>query len=83
MFQRTEVLTIMAHLLITLAVILSYGYTVAIGKPDTTLQNLLLLCGGFWFGAMGITRANKPNQPNEPNQPNQPNQPNDPNSGIK
>ena len=53
MFQRTEVLTIMAHLLITLTVLVLYGYTVAIGKPDTTLQNLLLIIGGFWFGAMG------------------------------
>jgi len=49
----------MAHLLITLTIISIYGYTVAIGKPDTTLQNLLLIIGGFWFGAMGVTTKNK------------------------
>lgn len=56
MLQRSEVLTIMAHLIITLAIFALYGYTYAIGKPDTTLQNLLLIAGGFWFGAMGGTK---------------------------
>lgn len=56
---RTEVLTIMAHLVITLTIVGIYGYTVAIGKPDTTLQNLLLIIGGFWFGAMGLTKGKK------------------------
>lgn len=57
MLQRTEVLTILAHLLISLAVLILYGYTVAIGKPDTTLQNLLLIIGGWWFGAMGKSKV--------------------------
>lgn len=63
--MRTEVLTVMAHLIITLTIVAIYGYTVAIGKPDTTLQNLLLIIGGFWFGAMGLTKSKNGTQPKE------------------
>lgn len=55
-----EVLTIMAHLLISLSVLFGYLYTVIKGTPDTTLQNLLLIIGGYWFGAMGKTVLTKP-----------------------
>lgn len=51
--DRLEVLKLGAHLIISLVVLLLYGYTVAIGKPDITLQNFSLLIGGYWFGAMG------------------------------
>lgn len=53
MLDRMEVLKLGAHLAISIVVLLLYGYTVAIGKPDTTLQNFALLIGGYWFGAMG------------------------------
>lgn len=46
-----EVLALVSHLLITLGVLLGYiSVLVFTGTADTTLQNLLLLAGGFWFG---------------------------------
>jgi hypothetical protein len=59
MLDRMEVLKLGAHLLISIVVLLLYGYTVAIGKPDTTLQNFALLIGGYWFGAMGNSAVKK------------------------
>lgn len=57
MFKRMEVLTLMAHLIISLFVLGGYLFTVAIGQPDTTLQNLALIIGGYWFGAVGGTKV--------------------------
>lgn len=53
MFKRTEVLTLVAHLIITLALLILYGVTLIMDRPDTTLQNALLLALGFWFGSIG------------------------------
>lgn len=50
-FKNTEVLTIVSHLLITLGILVGYIVVFLLsGEPDVTLQNLLLLAGGFWFG---------------------------------
>ena len=46
-----EGLTLVFHLVITICVIAAYLYTVAIGRPDETLQSMALLAAGFWFGA--------------------------------
>ena len=43
----------MAHVVITLCILGVYAVTLIKGAPDTTLQNLLLIIGGYWFGAMG------------------------------
>lgn len=51
--MRLEVTYIVAHLVITLSVLGVYLVTLIKGAPDTTLQNLLLIIGGYWFGAMG------------------------------
>jgi hypothetical protein len=49
---RLEVLYLMTHLVITLCIIVLYGVLTALGHNDETLRNLLLLIGGYWFGAM-------------------------------
>ncbi|MEK5036411.1 hypothetical protein MKY96_33815 [Paenibacillus sp. FSL R7-0302] len=57
---RIEVLTIVSHLIITLVILLGYVVTLLTGHNDTTLQNMLLLVGGFWFGMTGKTAITKP-----------------------
>lgn len=53
MLQRTEVLTLLAHLIVTISLIALYGMTIILDKPEPTLQNALLIAIGFWFGAAG------------------------------
>lgn len=56
---RLEVLYLMAHLVITLSIIVLYGVLTALGHSDETLRNLLLLIGGYWFGALSnLSRTN-------------------------
>ncbi len=60
--QSKEVLTIGSHLILSIVLVLSYVYTAAIGKPDPTLQSLVLIMGGYWYGAMksaGKTKSSK------------------------
>lgn len=53
MFKRVEVLTLMAHLLITLALIGGYLYTlIALNAPDETLKLAIMTILGYWFGAV-------------------------------
>jgi hypothetical protein len=54
--MRTEVMYLMAHLVITLAILAAYVYGMTIGEVDETLKNLLLIIGGYWFGAMGADK---------------------------
>jgi hypothetical protein len=58
--DRMGVLLLMSHLLITLAMISLYGIFAYLGKPVTTIENMLLVIVGYWFGAMG-TSAIRPN----------------------
>ena len=51
--DRMGVYILMAHLIITLAVLIIYGFFAYIGKPVTTVENMLLIIVGYWFGAMG------------------------------
>jgi hypothetical protein len=53
---RLEVAQLVLHFFITLGIIGSYLYTVAIGQPDQVLQNMVILSGGYWFG---VTVSNK------------------------
>lgn len=52
-FKQTEVLYLVAHLSITLVVIGAYVFLKASGHDDQTLESLILIIGGWWFGAMG------------------------------
>lgn len=58
--DRMGVLVLMAHLIITLAIIGLYGYSLHSGKPVTSIENILLVIIGYWFGSMG-TNALRPN----------------------
>lgn len=52
MLKRTEVIQIMAHLVLSLAVLLSYlGVLIVTGEDNETLKSLSILAFGFWFGA--------------------------------
>lgn len=51
--DRMGVLVLMAHLIITLAFIGIYGYSLFSGHEDDTLRTILTVIVGYWFGAMG------------------------------
>lgn len=54
MTMRMGVLYVVSHLIITLTAFLIYGVIYLVkGHADPTLQNILLLIAGYWFGAMG------------------------------
>lgn len=61
--MRLEVMYIMAHLVITLCLLLLYGVLAWKGHQDEILQSLLLIMGGYWFGAMGADKFKKPTTP--------------------
>jgi len=48
-----EVVYVLAHLVITLAIIIGYIYMVAIGQENSTLEVALIAIIGYWFGAVG------------------------------
>jgi hypothetical protein len=48
-----EVLKIVAHLVITLAIIIAYVLLIFVkGEHDTTLQGTIFAVIGYWFGAI-------------------------------
>lgn len=51
--DRMGVLVLMSHLIITLAFIGVYAYTLFSGQEDETLRTILTVIVGYWFGAMG------------------------------
>jgi hypothetical protein len=52
-FDKMGVLILVAHLVITLAVIAAYLITLWMGKPDEALKIAIPVIIGYWFGAMG------------------------------
>lgn len=61
---KMEVITVVAHLIITIMIVLGYVLTLVMGHSDVTLQNVLLLAAGFWFG-MTAKVGKKPDKPGE------------------
>jgi uncharacterized membrane protein len=55
--DRMGVYVLVSHLIITIAVIVLYGLFAYIGKPVTTIENMLLVIIGYWFGAIGATQV--------------------------
>jgi hypothetical protein len=53
--DRMGVLVLMSHLIITLAVIGIYAYTLHTGHGDETLKTILTVIVGYWFGSMGAS----------------------------
>lgn len=69
--DRMGVLILMAHLVITLAILALYGIFAYLGKPITTIENMLLVIVGYWFGAMGMGGGVRPNSNTQINQANE------------
>jgi hypothetical protein len=57
--DKMGVLILMAHLVITLAVIAAYLITLWMGKPDEALKVSIPMIIGYWFGAMGANALKK------------------------
>jgi carbon starvation protein CstA len=57
--DKMGVVVLMAHLIITLAVIAAYLITLWIGKPDDIFKVAIPVIIGYWFGAMGATSLRK------------------------
>lgn len=68
--DRMGVLVLMAHLIITLAILALYGIFTWLGKDLGTIETILLMIVGYWFGAMG-TSAIRPNAGTQINQANE------------
>lgn len=58
--DRMGVLVLMSHLIITLAFIGVYAYTLFSGQEDDTLRTILTVIVGYWFGAMGKDAIRRP-----------------------
>jgi carbon starvation protein CstA len=63
--DKMGVIVLMAHLVITLAVIAAYLITLWIGKPDDIFKVAIPVIIGYWFGAMGATSLRKSNEKDE------------------
>ncbi len=59
------VFIITSHLVITLAVLIVYAYTLYTGVGDETLKTVLTVIIGYWFGSMGITAVKEKNKKGE------------------
>jgi hypothetical protein len=57
--DRMGVLVLMAHLVITLAVIVVYAISMIKGQADETSRTLLFMIMAYWFGAIGKDQINK------------------------
>ena len=49
--MNTEKLHIIAHLIVTMAITVLYFFT---GKDDPTMQSIMLMIIGYWFGSVPI-----------------------------
>lgn len=57
--DRMGVYVLLSHLIITLAVLAIYGYTLYTGQGDETLKTILTVIVGYWFGSMGTQAIRK------------------------
>jgi hypothetical protein len=58
--DKMGVYVLLSHLIITLAIIGVYAYTLVTGQGDETLKTILMVIIGYWFGSMGATALRKP-----------------------
>lgn len=68
--DRMGVLVLMSHLIITLAILTLYGIFTWLGKDLGTIETILLMIVGYWFGAMGPDKL-RPNGTTQINQANE------------
>lgn len=57
--DRMGVVVLLAHLTITLAVLIIYAIGSIQGHGDETLKTLLFVIMGYWFGAIGKDQLTK------------------------
>ena len=63
MTNKMGVFYLVAHLLITLAIIGGYLFSLHTGHPDETFKACLFTIIGYWFGAIGLDKIkNKSNK---------------------
>lgn len=60
--DKMGVLVLVSHLVITLAILALYAVFAYMGKPLTTIENMLLVIVGYWFGAIGTNAIRPSNQ---------------------
>lgn len=59
MKNKMGVYVLVAHLIITLAVLAIYAIFAGMGHQLTTIENMLLVIIGYWFGAVGGNATGK------------------------
>lgn len=52
---------LVAHLVITLAILGVYAFSLVNGHPDETSKALLFSIVGYWFGAIGFDKIKQSN----------------------
>lgn len=68
--DRMGVYVLMAHLVITVALIVAYVIFTILDKPVGTVETALFMVLAYWFGAMG-SNAIRPNSQTQINQANE------------
>lgn len=58
--DKMGVYVLLSHLIITLAIICVYCYTLVTGQGDETLKTILTVIVGYWFGSMGVNAIKTP-----------------------
>lgn len=54
--DKMGVMVIVSHLIISLVILVIYGYTLYKGMPDETLKTILTVIIGYWFGSVGMDK---------------------------
>lgn len=57
--DKMGVLVLMSHLIITLAFIGLYAWTLNKGAGDETIKTILTVIVGYWFGSIGAGQIKK------------------------
>ena len=60
--DKMGVLVLMSHLIVTVLILVVYVAFAYMGKPLTTIENMLLVIVGYWFGAIGTNAIRPSNQ---------------------
>jgi hypothetical protein len=68
--DRMGVYVLMSHLIITMAILTLYGLFMYMGKDVTSIETILLVVMGYWFGAVG-SNALRPNAQTQIHQANE------------
>lgn len=57
-----ELIKLMSHLIVTVLLIVGYVLLIFLkGAPDPTLQGVLMVAVGYWFGAVTLNKGGNGN----------------------